>query len=59
MRRREFVALLSATVARTLVAQPAGQPGPRVGVLIQGGSYYSSVDGLREGLKDAGLQEGQ
>jgi putative ABC transport system substrate-binding protein len=40
------------------MAQPANQV-RRVGVLIQGGSYHSSVNGLRDGLKDSGLEEGQ
>ena len=61
MRRREFITLLgSAAMAwpRAVVAQ---QPEPlrRVGVVIQGGSYHAGVDGLREGLKAAGLEEGQ
>jgi putative tryptophan/tyrosine transport system substrate-binding protein len=32
---------------------------PRVGVVIQGGPYQAAVDGLRDGLKDVGLHEGQ
>jgi putative ABC transport system substrate-binding protein len=31
----------------------------RVGVVLEGGPYYAGVDGLREGLKAAGLEEGQ
>jgi putative ABC transport system substrate-binding protein len=31
----------------------------RVGVIIQGGPYWAAVDGLREGLKDLGLEEGK
>jgi putative tryptophan/tyrosine transport system substrate-binding protein len=61
MRRRQFIALLgSGAVAWpcAIVAQPPDQV-RRVGVVLQGGSYYAGVDGLREGLKEAGLEEGQ
>ncbi len=61
MRRREFLAFLgSAAMAwpRAVIAQ---QPERlwRVGVVIQGDSYLVGVDGLREGLKAAGLEEGR
>ena len=32
---------------------------PRVGVLLQGGPWYAAVDGLRQGLKELGLEEGK
>jgi putative tryptophan/tyrosine transport system substrate-binding protein len=31
----------------------------RVGVVLQGGSYSAAVDGLRDGLKELGLEEGK
>ena len=31
----------------------------RVGVIVQGGVYSAAVDGLRDGLKDLGLEEGK
>ena len=31
----------------------------RVGVVLQGGPYSAAVDGLRDGLKDLGLEEGK
>jgi ABC-type uncharacterized transport system substrate-binding protein len=31
----------------------------RVGVLLQGGQYSPAVDGLREGLRELGLEEGK
>lgn len=31
----------------------------RVGVLLQGGPYFAAIDGLQEGLRELGLQEGQ
>lgn len=30
----------------------------RVGVVLQGGPYYHAIDGLRDGLKEVGFQEG-
>jgi ABC-type uncharacterized transport system substrate-binding protein len=32
---------------------------PRLGVVLQGGPYYAILDGLRDGLKAVGLEEGQ
>jgi putative ABC transport system substrate-binding protein len=50
-----LLALLTAPVA------PAAQPARmhRVGVVLQGGPYASSIDGLRDGLRELGFQEGQ
>jgi len=31
----------------------------RVGVVLQGGLYFSAVDGLRDGLRELGLEEGK
>jgi putative ABC transport system substrate-binding protein len=61
MRRREFIVLVSGAAIAWSRAVVAQQPGPlrRVGVVIQGGSYHAGVDGLREGLKVAGLEEGR
>ena len=30
----------------------------RIGVVVAGGPYYHAVEGLRDGLKEAGLTEG-
>ena len=36
------------------------QAGPaQVGVVLQGGPYYAALEGLRDGLKQLGLQEGK
>ncbi len=32
---------------------------PKVGVILQGGSWYEMVDGLRDGLRELGLVEGK
>ncbi len=31
----------------------------RIGVLLQGGPYYAAIDGLRDGLRELGLEEGK
>src|SRR5215218_7975286 len=56
MRRREFMGLMAP--AAWALAGRAQSP-KRVGVLLQGGPYYSGVEGLREGLKASGLEEGR
>lgn len=44
-------------VPHTVEAQPARVY--RVGVVLQGGQYSPAVDGLREGLRELGLEEGK
>jgi putative ABC transport system substrate-binding protein len=61
MRRREVIAVLTAV---TLGARPGSASAQtagirRVGVVYQGGAYEPSIEGLREGLKAAGLEEGR
>ena len=58
--RRAFMAviaggLLAAPLAAE--AQPAGKV-YGVGVVLQGGPYHAAVDGLRDGLKELGFEEG-
>ena len=31
----------------------------RVGVILQGGPYYEAINGLRDGLREVGLEEGK
>ena len=31
----------------------------RIGVILQGGPYYAAIDGLRDGLRELGLEEGK
>jgi len=62
VRRREAIAGLAAVTAGVplLCAAPAETTGlRRIGVLYQGGPYEPSIDGLREGLRAAGLEEGR
>lgn len=61
MKRRAFMVLLAGAAIswpRTVVAQPPERP-RRVGVVIQGDPYNVGVEGLREGLKALGLEEGE
>src|SRR5438552_1390675 len=55
-----FVWLL-ATFCLTTVSFAEAQQAKvhRVGVILQGGPTYQVVDGLREGLKELGLEEGK
>jgi putative tryptophan/tyrosine transport system substrate-binding protein len=62
MRRRDLVAGCVA-VAVSPAIHPAVAQTPalkRIGIVLQGGPYYlAGVEGLREGLKAAGLEEGR
>jgi ABC-type sugar transport system substrate-binding protein len=62
MRRREFIALVAAVIPSARLLRPAHAQTSgirRIGVIYQGGLYEVSIEGLREGLKAAGLEEGQ
>ena len=57
MRRREFIAVLGTAAAWPVTG--AAQTGlKRVGVIYHGGPYEASIEGLRDGLRAAGLEEG-
>src|SRR2546423_12562027 len=56
------LALLCGSLACALTSQPAhAQPVKlqRIGVIHPGGSYEAVLDGMRAGLKDAGLADGK
>jgi putative tryptophan/tyrosine transport system substrate-binding protein len=60
MERRTFIALVSGgLLAAPLAAeaQPAGKK-YRVGVVLEGGPFYRTIDGMRDGLKELGFEEG-
>ena len=59
MRRREFIAVLGGAAAWPLTARSQTSRIERVGVIYHGGPYEPSIDGLRDGLKAAGLEEGR
>jgi len=59
MRRRQFIALVSATAACRTIAARAQQPAmPVIGLLS--GTHFNppEVEGVRQGLGDAGFKEG-
>jgi len=59
MDRRAFVAGTLALLAAPLAAEAQPPRIYRVGVVLQGGPYSAAADGLRDGLKDLGLEEGK
>ncbi len=56
---RLFLLLLAALGRGVLIADAQEAKIPRVGVILAGGFYYAAIDGLREGLKELGLEEGK
>src|SRR3989442_10061584 len=50
-----ILALLAAALA--LEAQQAHVY--RIGVILHGGPYYAAIEGLRDGLRELGLEEGK
>ena len=61
MRRRLGLASLGVLALLVLPLAVAAQSARvyRIGVVLQGGPYASAVDGLREGLREQGLEEGK
>jgi putative ABC transport system substrate-binding protein len=51
--------LLLALLGAPLLGEAQQRDVYRVGVLLLGGSYYRALDGLRDGLKELGLDEGK
>ena len=59
MRRRQVIALLALFASAWPLASRAQTGIKSVGVVYQGGPYDVSIEGLRDGLKAAGLEEGR
>ena len=57
IKRMGFLVLILLGCAGTAAAQPSKPP--RIGVLLQGGAWYDAIDGLRQGLKELGYEEGK
>jgi putative tryptophan/tyrosine transport system substrate-binding protein len=59
--RKKILYVVLAVLSLSLVhPAQAQQPKPaRIGVLLQGGAYYEAVDGLRQGMKELGYEEGK
>ncbi len=60
MERRTFLAGTGAVLLATPLAAEAQQAAKkyRVGIVLEGGPYYTMIDGLRDGLKESGFEEG-
>jgi putative ABC transport system substrate-binding protein len=58
---RKILALLIATLVLASVHVAKAQQAKvyRVGVILEGGPYYAVVDGLKDGLRELGLEEGR
>ncbi len=55
-----FCLALGAWLIALVIPAQAQQPKPpRIGVILPGGPLYETVEGLRHGLKQLGLQEGK
>jgi putative tryptophan/tyrosine transport system substrate-binding protein len=59
MRRRAFIGLVGGVAVWPFAGRGQKAGVRRVGVVYQGGLYEASIEGLREGLKAAGLEEGR
>jgi putative ABC transport system substrate-binding protein len=59
MDRRAFLAGAAALLAAPLAAEVQPARVYRVGIVLQGGQYFSAIDGLRDGLREVGLEEGK
>lgn len=57
--RRQFLIAASILLAAPLVAKAQTDRIYRIGVVLQGGPYFSAIDGLRDGLQELGLEEGK
>ena len=59
MDRRAFIVSIAGGLLSTpLAAMQRAETVYRVGVVLPGGPYYAAIDGLRDGLKDMGFEEG-
>src|SRR5262249_44037029 len=59
MRRRGFVAGAVSLLAAPLIGEAQPPRLYRVGVVLQGDPYYTAIDGLRDGLRELGFEEGK
>jgi len=59
--RRAFLGTLAGGLIAAPLAAKAQQAGKvyRVGVVLEGGPYSATVEGLRDGLKELGLEDGK
>ena len=57
---RKIIALVLIDSWAAICSPALGQPlkVPRVGVITAGGAWYATIEGLRDGLKQLGLEDG-
>jgi putative ABC transport system substrate-binding protein len=58
---RKIIALVLIDTWAAICSPALGQPlkVPRVGVITAGGAWYATIEGLRDGLKQLGLEDGK
>jgi hypothetical protein len=60
MDRRAFIVTLAGgLLAAPLAAEAQLARVYHIGVILHGGLYFSAIDGLRDGLRELGLEEGK
>ena len=59
MSKKILIFIATAVLASVSPAMPQQAKIPRIGVLFPGGPLHETIDGLRQGLKDLGLEEGK
>jgi putative ABC transport system substrate-binding protein len=57
--RRAFIAGAVTLLVAPLAAEAQQARVYRVGVVLHGNPYYSAIDGLRDGLREVGLEDGK
>jgi putative ABC transport system substrate-binding protein len=57
--RRIFVTGIATMLAAPLGVEAQQARVYRIGVILQGGPYSAAIDGLRDGLRELGLEEGK
>ena len=60
MSKALFVSLLATLILASVhLAQAQQAKIYRVGVILQGGPFYTAIDGLKDGLRESGFEEGK
>src|SRR2546422_2454322 len=59
MLRRAFIVSTLSVLPAPLAVEAQQARVYRIGVILQGGPYYAAIDGLRDGLRELGLEEGK
>ena len=54
-----YAIIATGILASTVFASAQAAPPPQIGVILQGGPWYAMVDGLKAGLRELKLDDGQ